>query len=143
MKPKPLFLEEQGLSARLLDDYHVVDFMHHPISGHHITFSNTSVADHGPTIAIDAKALLVDRLNSADERPLGWHKSSAAQNIYKINVRERLIIIGSCFIIESQFDSPGKMWDLIVRSKVSLSASNCLYHSSCSAKTSSLGTNRV
>lgn len=56
--------------------------MHNSIGRHDITLSDSSVPDQGPTIAIDSEALLVDRLDGADERPVRWHKCSAAEHVW-------------------------------------------------------------
>lgn len=76
-------LEEQRRPARLLDHDHVINFVHDSISGHHITFSDACVSDHGSAVAIDSKALLVNGLDGADKRPVRGHDTSAAENVCK------------------------------------------------------------
>lgn len=76
-------LEEQRRPTRLLDHDHVINFVHDSIRGHNITFSNSCVSDYGSSVAIDAKALLVNGLDGADKRPVRGHDTSAAENVCK------------------------------------------------------------
>lgn len=75
------YSEEQWGTAGILDDYYIVDFVDNSIGCHHITFSYSSIADHWPSITIDSKALLVDCMYGADERPIRCDESSAAEYV--------------------------------------------------------------